>query len=691
MSKIYFFTKESSIETDQLAELAFGQQPDVGNVEKYNLDNNFSVSEDAPVYAITKSLVFAIPSNTNSSLLNIALLPMNTYVSGFPVKMFIYRGIKKSSLVDNVGNILESDGSWASSNILKVIKEVQDKLNSKNGTNLIAKSDCLGLNFSELPDTTFIEKIFFDDTDTFHPLIVEGGCQIGKFAGGSTLAGVEVILDMIGYEPTFKLLKASNHTLEIDKLVIDSNATEADKLKSKFNNRFKKEEVLSYLDITAFYGAAKNQGLRIKGADNGDNFLQKFHNKNTVYIDIRDDWGFSYNHFFKFKDELNVGFYSADSAIKDPVYSGMNYYTNWPILKITDQVYNNSKKWFYITIPVNIGSPENANFLSSYVGKISTVVDTTQKKHFIIADGNGSNSIQLEESEAIKLKNWKYDDQKLGANYFLLKKSTKGNSNNNEYQNLSSIWDNLFSLKMNNIFGFNDLIDGDFRVYTYSSINSPIVIDSKRGEAYLPTSGIAIDKNHVTFFSYKDEVVYKETTSKADNPVALIGKGKFNLKFETADYDYENTTNPHIGFLNQIVKTSKIGNFELNKFSVTDSESNNTIRFLSYSRSGDYRENDIVFETFETITFTHEEYNALKEYQQNLNNEYPNHPAYIKCKEYNFTEHSKFIVEEYTLTLGLPLLIENEDTSLLYVDISDSIDDITYNNLPISFTSVAVD
>ncbi|AOC93720.1 hypothetical protein BB050_00566 [Flavobacterium anhuiense] len=687
MSKIYFFTKESSIETDQLAELAFGQQPDVGNVEKYNLDNNFTVSEEAPAYAITKSLVLAMPSNANSSLLNFALLPLNTYVSGFPVKMFIYRGIKKSSLVDALQNIPESDGTWDSNNILKVIKEVQDKLNAKNGTDLIAKPDCLGLNFSELPDTTFIEKIFFDDTDSFHPLIVEAGCQIGKFAGGSTLAGIEVVLDMIGYEPTFKLLKAPNHTLEVAKLVIDSNATEADKLKLKFNNRFQKEEVLSYLDITAFYGAAKNQGLRIKGADNGDNFLQKFYNKNTVYIDIRDDWGFSYNHFFKFKDELRVGFYSADSAVKDPVYTDMNYYTTWPILKITNQVYNNSKKWFHIKIPIGIGSPENANFLSSYVGKISTEVDTTQKKHFIIADGNGSNSIQLEESEAIKLKNWKYDNNKLGSNYFLLKKSTKGNGN--EQQNISSIWNNFFSLKMNNIFGFANLIDGDFRVYTYSSINSPIIIDSAKGEAYLPTSGIAIDKNHVTFFAYKDEAVYRSLDEKGDYPVTLIGKGKFNLEFKASDYNYENTENPHIGFLNQIVKTSKIGNFELNKFSIPNSDTTSEVtKFLTYSQSGDSSINDPVFKTFEAITLTHQEYNVLKTFQENSNIDFPNHPLFIKYKDYSFTAYQTFKLENYTLTLGIPNIIDNKDPDLNFLTIVDSPNEIIYDNLPITLTSI---
>lgn len=688
MSKIYFFTGENSIQTDQLPELAFGQLADDGTKEKYNLENQFSVEANAPAYAITKSLVLAMPNSNNSSLLNIALLPLNSYVSGFPIKMFIYRGIDKASLIDLAGNIQITDSDWASSNILKVIADVQKKINEENDTELVAKSDSLGLQFSSLPDTTYIEKIFFDDTDTFHPIIVDAGCQIGKFAGGDDKAGIEVILDSIGYEPTLKLLMAKDHIFEIEKFVENTGSTDAEKLKAKFNNRFKKEEVLSYLDITAFYGATKNQSLKIKGAASGEDFLKKFHNKNTVYIDIRDDWGFSYNHFFKFKDELRVGFYSADVNVKDPVYTDMNYYTNWPILKITDQVYNNSKKWFHITIPISGGSPVNTNFLSSYVGKISTEKDSTQKKHFIIADGDGSNSIQLDQSEAIKLKNWKYDDNKLGSNYFLLKKSTKGNGN--EKQNISSIWDNFFSLKMNNVFGFDNLIDGDFRVYTYSSINSPLVIDSKIGEAYLPTSGIAVDKNHITFFSFKDEVVYKSTNSKNDNPLALIAKGKFNIKFKVSDYDYANTTNPHTGFLNQIVKTSKIGNFELSKFSIPDYENtSNIVKFLTYSRIGDFKVSDKVFDTFETITITHDEYNALKVYQQNNSGDFPNHPLYLKCKEHSFKEYEKFTLEDYTLTLGTPIILKDDDDSTLnFVALGNLINDVTFNNSPISLTSI---
>lgn len=690
MSKIFFFTGNNSIQTNQLAENAFGPISDIGATERYNLQNRFSVSADAPAYAITKALVLAMPNSTNSSLLNIALLPLNTHSSGFPIKMFIYRGIKKSSLVDGTGKIFVADSSWHNDNILKVIKDVQDKLNEKNATpNVVANSDSLGLQFSELSDDTFIEQLFFDDTDDFHPLIVDAGCQIGKFSGGtSNPVGIEVILDTIGYEPQLKLLKATEHILEVPELVLGGGLTEVEKLKLKFNNRFKKEEILSYVDITAFYGATKNQGLRVKGTDNGDDFLGKFCNKNTVYIDVRDDWGFSYNHFYKFSDALRVGFYSADSNIPDPVYADMDYYNGWPILKITNQVYNNNKKWFFLKIPISIGSPENINFLSSYVGKISTEKDNTKKKHFIIADGDGSNIIQLESSEGIKLKNWKYDDDKLGANYFLLKKSTKGNDN--EQQNISSIWNNFFSLKMNNVFGFDNLVDGDFRVYTYSSINNPLIIDSQKGEAYFPTSGIAIDKNNVTFFAYKDELVYKSSSGREPKPVALTGKGKFNLQFDTANYDYASAADPHVGFLHQIVNSSKIQNNQLSKFSIPDAQdASSVIKFLTYAKSGENNVNDAIFETFETITLTHEEYNVLKALQNVETGDFPKHPLYIKCKEHTYEEYEKFTLENYALTLGIPLVVENEeDVTLNYVGIADSVNEITYNSLPISFTSI---
>lgn len=688
MSKIFFFTDPSSIQSSQTIDNAFGPLNDIGSLERYNLENKFSVVADAPAYSITKSMVLAMTDSTNNQLLNIAILPLNTFTCGFPIKMFIYRGIKKTSLIATNGKIQQSDSSWGANNILKVIQDLQTKINAASPPAVDATSDCLGLNFESLPDSTYIEQLFYDDTDDFHPIIVDGGCQIGKFIGGNNLAGIEVILDVIGYEPTVELLKTSSHVFEIQKLVLSNSLTEKEKLIQKFNNRFQKEKILSYLDITAFYGAAKNQGNKIENTNNDNTFLTNFNNKNKVYIDVRDNHGFSYNHFFKLKDELKLGFYSANSSIQDPVYTSKNYYTNWPILILSDEVFNNSKSYFYLTIPIIIGSPENLNFISSYVGKIATSKDSTPKKHLIIANSESDTQIELIDAEPIQLKNWKYSDNKLGANYFLLKKGVTGSTK--EKQDYSSIWKSFFSLKMKNIFGFDQIIDGNFRVYTYCSINSPLIVESENGEIYYPTTGIAIDKNHVSFFSYKEEMVYKNYNHSPSRPIALIGKGKFNFSFNPADYNYPAAINPHIGFLHQIVNSSKIPNFELKKFSSPDPSNNaNTFKYLNYIRTGDFDEHDDVFESFNSITLTHDEYNVLLAVQMATGGDFPDHPIYIDCLEHSFNEYDKFTTEDFTLTVGVATIVENDDPNLNYLDINDTTNNITYNNLPIILSSIS--
>ena len=684
MSKIFYFTGENSIQSNQLIENAFGQLPDIGTTERYNLESKFSVNANSPAIAITKSLVLAMPTS-NSQILNMALLPINSFTLGFPVKVFIYRGIKKDSLINGSGNINVSDSLWEPDNILKVIKDNQDKINAKNGTNLTANSDSLGLQFSALPNDTYLEKLFFDDTDEFHPLIVDAGCQIGKFVGGSELAGIEVVLDIIGHEPNLQLLKDSNHIFEIQKLILPNTLTEEEKLIQKFNNRFQKEKVLAYLDITALYGSSKNQGLRVKGTDNDNDFLEKFYNKNTVYIDIRDDRGFSYNHFYKLTDNFPVGFYSSQTP-DEPTYSDINYYNSWPILKLVDYEFETSKKYFFIKVPIEIGSPENENYLSSFTGKISTSKDNSKKKHIKISNYETNVDIDIVNSESIKLRNWKYNNDKLGSNYFLLKKSSNGS--NNEFPNISSIWNNFYSLKMKNIFGNDQLIDGDFRVNIYSSINFPLVIDSKKGEVYLSTSGIAVDKNHVTFFSYKEEVIYKNSKSVSKIPFALIGKGKFNLSFDVSQFDYASFVNPHFGFLNQMVNTSRVENFALAKYSIEDTQTpSNFLKFLCYSRSGEHMDSDDVFNTFNTITLIHDEYQVVDLIQQTINADFSDHPVYLKCKTHSIQNYEKLILEDYELTIGVPTIEHDDLQSTYYVNLSNTTSSVQHNSQPIGFTS----
>lgn len=692
MGKIYFFTDESAIAENQNQERAFGAQPDESNTEIYNLDNRFLVDEDAPVFAITKGLVIAIADSSNADLLNLALLPINSYTSGFPIKLFIYRGVKKESLIKSDETIAISDSTWSNNNILKVIKDLQDDINVKTGTpNQVAISNSLGYNFSSLPDTTFIEKIFFDDTDNFHPILVEAGCQIGKFFGDIVDAGIEVVIDKIGEEPKLSLLKIANHQFQIAKLVVDPSLSDKEKLILKFNNRYQKEKVLAYLDITAFYGATKNQNLRLAGVSNNDDFLLKFFNRKVVYIDIRDDRGFSYNHFFKLNDQLEVGFYSADSNITVPVYSDTNYYNGWPLLKLNGLSYNNDKKYFFIKIPILLGSPENLNFLTTYTAPVGIGKSKKIKRHSIMAVEDFSDKINVFLTEPIKLYNWKFSDSTLGSNYFLLKKSSIEGSGEKEFD--SVVWNNFFSLKMNSIFNSNQMQDGEFSVYTYSSINSPLMVHSKSGEVYYPTMGIALDKSNVTFFAYKDDTVYKESKSSNTRIEALIGTGKFKRDFNSGDYQYNSgNSDQSVGFLNQLINDGKSLEFKLSKYSIEDPNNiGNQIDFINYSKSSESGYQRVI-ETLEAVSLSHEEYNTLIGIQNNPGVSdtvfFNQHSMFLKGKLYLSTMYSKFTLEQFKVSLGVVSVIEPEDNPVTYTDFIEYPTDILVDNQSIDVINI---
>ena len=75
MSKIHFFTKENSINISQTHEMSFGDINDLGNIERYNLENKFNLSENASAFSICKSLIIYLEDESQSDLINAILLP----------------------------------------------------------------------------------------------------------------------------------------------------------------------------------------------------------------------------------------------------------------------------------------------------------------------------------------------------------------------------------------------------------------------------------------------------------------------------------------------------------------------------------------------------------------------------------------------------------------------------------------
>lgn len=660
----YFFTDLNALSV-QSEQNSYGYVNVNSTNDEFNLHSKFSIEENTSAFSITKSLIFYQESSNDSTLLNVVLFPLDSnYTAGFPVKFFVYRGISKASLLDSNNLVKEADSTWKESNILDIIKENQEEINSKTGSVEVATETSLGLQFQGNDSETLLESIFFDFTDSFHPLIVPKGCEIGKFAGGSNLISIEVVLDKIGEDVNLGFLRKAENIIIVENTPIDTALSGKEQKKQVFKRRSLKEKILGFMDITAFYGACFNQGYEVEGINiNKEKFLTTFYNSNLVYVDIRDERGFSYNHFLNSQDTLVVGFYNDLGEVE---YEQVNYYSDWPILTINNKSFQNEKSEFFIKLPITIGMPEVANILTSYTKKVSLKNDKLYKKYRILAQQKITGEVSLKESEPIKLENWS-SSAKLSTNYFLLKLDRIGNSNKSNSPH--KIWDAFFSLDMKNVFDTNAIPEGEFRLKTYASINAPININKDLSGYYSPTIGIVADKYHISFFSFYDELVYEESQKNKTIRSSFIQTGKYNNAYDSTNLLYQG--GQAVGFLYQIV-TNKIRNFELSQFSLIDVDNNiNGTKFLlpQSTAVNNYEE---FMQHFDCITLTHEEYNALiAKVSETIGNAdfIQEHPYFIKGKQTRNYNYEQFNFIETTITLGVPkVVVTTDDSSSILIE-----------------------
>lgn len=681
MANVSFFTEESSITTNQIASEAFGPLPDSGNSENYNLENRFAVSADAPAYAITKGLLIAIANSENVNLLNLILLPINGTTAGFPIKFFIYRGIRKTSLINSNDTIPVADATWASDNILKIIKDLQDKKNIEDNTpGVIATSDSLGYQFSTLQNDTLIEKFFFNNNQGFQPLIVNTGCQIGKFNGSSNLAGIEVVLDMIGNEPELEIAKKSTHLFSIPKVNInDPGLTSKQQLEVSFKNRYQKEAILAYVDIAAFYGACKSQKTSVSGLSSSV-YLQKFYNKNVIYIDIRDDYGFSFNHFFKFQDTIWSAVNPSGNTPADNEYSTIDYYEKWPIFQLRDLQFSNNKSNIWLKLPLSKLNSDVPFFCGCLTAKFYSNSNIKETPFQIIANDPQSDRTSSISSNPLRFSCWKHDDGKAGANYFLLSQSYPYNP---LAENTSKIWHNFFSLAMTNIFDDITLDHGEFAVKCYSTLSAPLIKDIRGGSVFSSVIGLSVDKEHFTFFSYKEDLVYSQYEEDTFIPTPLLSTGLYNYNYDTDDYDFTNIPAPNVGFLAMLSDGLLEKNYSL--VNLTTAGSGTNLQALNYAKAGEFIAMDDVFESIEIISLNKEEYNLIKTV---YSADFPDHPTFIKSINFSVLKTMNYNIEQTDITVSFPVIVEDVENAILYVELQATPNPILLNGQPISFTSI---
>ena len=352
--KMYFFTDCDNLSnTKKYGAISSGDTDFQTGFDRYRITNVFAVegtqetntengtettnetnsesSTPHKAYAVCKGKILVQEDKDDASLVNIVLKPEMHSSNNPAVKYFVYRGILKSSLYES-DNSLKTNGNSVVSWIEKNIKEPDGRILGMELTN-----------DASFGDEASIDNAFYNSDGGFELLTVPAGWCIGTFA--DNYIGFEIWLDTIGFNPTFSMIR--NHETIIDVEQLPTNPTDGDISAQKAL----KEQILNYMDPAAYFGnlyddrifvrntnsEASRDGIeysfeKVKKENLYTQIIDKFLNKNVVYIDIRNEFNTSYNYFGNYGEiKLDVIRDKEQQPTTEVCYEG----SNWPIIATT--------------------------------------------------------------------------------------------------------------------------------------------------------------------------------------------------------------------------------------------------------------------------------------------------------------------------------------------------------------------
>jgi hypothetical protein len=273
---------------------AFGKK----SVDQFRLTSSFDITAKLPAYAMMSGTILLqqqLPPNDNK--VNLFIKPANLTDFKIPVKYIIYRGLDildflSSSNITDSATIVKTSGS-----------ELLDKMQ------LIQQSRAPGISIpvealfgNELSpvDTKNIDEFFFKNlASTSQLFTIEGGIKLGEFAVGEI--GIEILLENSEYFLTVEMGKKTYN----EQLIIPADNSNPKLVK------WKKDLIRHFVDPAAFYGihhsisggigyrhgSTFTEAIATTKADVVTKVLDPFHTKNTVYLDVRNENGYSYNYY----------------------------------------------------------------------------------------------------------------------------------------------------------------------------------------------------------------------------------------------------------------------------------------------------------------------------------------------------------------------------------------------------------
>lgn len=593
MATFHFFTDMESF-LDQSPGDQFGPISD----SQFRVDSKFNLLSSAKAYAICDSQLLV--QNSSSGDLNIILRPLiQPTLNIGRISYIIYRGVSISSL---------TNGSEVADRTFNDVNEKawsnQEQTDADNQTGPNNPSvDVLGLSYQSsgvgnflVDDSDSIDSVFFK-LDDVQLMSVKAGDHIGDFSGGAVKGGIEIILERLGEIPLMEAVRLNEHIVTISSTIGTTNA-------EKFAHYHEKEQILNNIDPAAFYGMFQYGEDQLQISSNASmtysvlDLVQKFQNKNRVYLDIRSEYDHSFNYHYNYGDEIGISLNvsSPPSVLPTENYytanlSGSTGYGTWPIFIIENQ----------IAVDVT-----NDNGHGKLLLEIPNINGVLRGIYLAEARSNGKKTSAFsfpQSSITMELSSWVYENtgQFVFASAYILMKTVYDRKT--DYQGLFSpgtdAVNHLFPINKLSLTFDTNTEDVAMKVFQDGSIVQHIEYPEHFGDTYAAYVGIAKDSHSYTFFSHPNENIGFLKNSKVQPSFTFItGHYKNQLdflwllqelsgqvSFQVREVEYDGFTSRAIQVLNSAFSTTemKITPNYLNTIQLTHEEYDDLITLITSS------------------------------------------------------------------------------------------------------------
>lgn len=336
----HFFTDIGAVLVAQDPAIAYG--PVSGDTtNKFRVTGLLKATGDVNAYAVVDGIFMiqrvadpGTPGAYLPNVINLVLKPYKQAMLGFtPVKYFIYRNLRLDNFLKGISatdeKLVHDQGTATA-----FIQSLWALHTAQNGA-VPFESNALGFDLANQAGGDKIDKLFHRQDPNKQLPFVGRGTNMGKFYtnGGADEFGLEIILEEGEFQPDYTYVRKYKQALvDLTQLVAPT----------PFTTRLEREKVLNYIDPAAFFGMhmAKDGWLQVddgagnktkySGADIYDNVISKFHTRNTLYVDIRNENALSLNFYGKYDDgtgkALEVG--NTAGALAAQSYAS----DQWPLI-----------------------------------------------------------------------------------------------------------------------------------------------------------------------------------------------------------------------------------------------------------------------------------------------------------------------------------------------------------------------